>query len=70
MIKVIITITLVGIFFIGGVTLYGIIASLILWKKRGFRGLKQCLIKIFSEIWIINLIRLIKISALFFLIKH
>ena len=50
MIKVIITITLVGIFFIGGVTLYGIIASLILWKKRGFRGLKQCLIKIFSEI--------------------
>lgn len=45
-----VTIILVGVFFIGGITLYGIIASFKLWEKRGFRGLKQCLIKIFSEI--------------------
>ena len=50
MIKVMVTIILVGVFFIGGITLYGIIASFKLWEKRGFRGIKQCLIKVFSEI--------------------
>ena len=50
MIKVMVTIILVGAFFIGGITLYGIIASFKLWEKRRFRGLKQCLIKVFSEI--------------------
>ena len=50
MIKVIVTITLVGMFFVGGITLYGVIASFKLWEKRGFKGLKQCLIKVFSEI--------------------